>query len=198
MSESGLSKDEKRNLSSNNTQWVENDLLAWIILASRKLDRVTLVGVLAISILYHTILPTILVEKLGGEYSSINICFLNFSIFHLIIIIFAVINGLLTFIQIKKNNFSELYHYLNEATLEKDLFSTNLTLIKKRKIILFFTLSIIILLIPLILHDWYQFIGQCNLEKNLPFGFMGIVFYSALFIRMPVYLIGIYNFKFGD
>ena len=201
MSENNITGSKQRELSNNTTKWNESDLLAWIIAISRKLDRVTLLGVLVIVIFYNTTIPTILVKKLSGEYSSVNICFLNFGIFHLMVVIFAIINGLLTFIQIKKikkNNFSELYHYLNEVTLEKALFSTNSIPIKKRKIIFLFTLSIIIFLIPLSLYDWYQFVGQCNSKKNLPFDFMGIVFYSALCIRMPIYLIGIFNFKFGD
>ncbi len=180
----------------------KKDLLIWFSESSAKLDVITLVGIAVILIFYNTATHIEVQEMLSGEFSSVNSCFLNFYIFHSIIAVFVFFNTVSTFFQIKdlnKNSIKELCNYLNEPTFEKNLITGDLTLRKKRKFSFFFVLFILALLIPFIFFDWYKYLEECSTQNtSLPFGSIGIVCYSALCIRMPNYLIGILNFKFGD
>lgn len=197
----GVSLKQENSKKEESMETIPIDLLSWLTKRSNKLDHITLIGVLTVLVFYNTTLYMLVQKILSEVYSSVKLCSLNFYTFHFIIVLFSLISGILALAQIKKlkkNSYKELCNYLNESTLEKDLFTTNWVPRKKRKFTFYFVLSIILLLIPLIFYDWYKFLDQCNLKKALPLDLLGIVFYSALCIRLPIYLIAILNFKFGD
>ena len=183
---------------------VQGSLLTWFARSATKLDNVSLVGIFTILVFYNSRLNLVAqsyLNPLSDTHYFLSPCFIKFYIFHSILAFFALLNGISVFIQIKelkKSSLRELFEYFNAPVLEQNLFSANKVFARKRKISLYFVVLVILLLMPIIFYDWYQFIQQCDSEKNLPLDLMGMVFYSALFIRAPIYLIGFLNFKFGD
>lgn len=179
----------------------EEYLLDWFIANSNKLRPEALACIAVLLLIYQLGLN----QAWNGIIQSwgYSLCWSEFWLIHIIIILFACLHTVRIFKEIKllkpkPSQWAELISYINEELDEKSVFGTKIYKRKKRKTIVVFVIVIICLLIPLEFLSWKFFFNSCSVLNgtfNSPMSTFGLICYSAILVAIPYYMIALIKLK---